>query len=281
MKFALIGAAGYVAPRHMKAIKDVGGDLVAALDPHDSVGVLDQHFPGCLYFREPERFDRWLSKNPVDYVVVCSPNYLHDAHCLMAMRNGCAVICEKPLVLNERNLDNLSEWQVRTGQKVNVILQCRLHPQAMAAKACLTDAHTFVHVEYRTPRGPWYQRSWKGDVEKSGGIATNIGIHLFDLCTWLFGDLVNDFELFLSTKMYHTEACGTFALDRATVNWFLSVDPGRPVRKFDCAEFSLDLSGGFTDLHTKSYEEILNGRGFGIEDVRPATRIVERIRKCR
>ena len=180
-KFALIGAAGYVAPRHMKAIKDVGGELVAALDPHDSVGILDSYFPDCLYFRETERFDRWLSKHPVDYVSIASPNYLHDSHCLMAMRNGADVICEKPLCNYERNIDNLAEWELKTGKKVNVILQCRLHPAAVGMKSKTSTGFYPVNVNYRTPRGQWYGRSWKSDVEKSGGLPTNIGVHLFDL----------------------------------------------------------------------------------------------------
>lgn len=274
MKFALIGAVGYVAPRHMQAINDVGGQLVAALDPHDSVGILDRYAPECLYFREPERFDRWLSKHPVDYVAVCSPNYLHDSHCLMAMRNGADVICEKPLVCNERNLDNLSDWELKTGKKVNAILQCRLHP----AVECKTHIAmpAIVNVDYRTPRGPWYLRSWKGDVEKSGGIVTNIGVHLFDLCLWMFGPW-SRFEVYDYTP---TNASGHFYTEGADIEWSLSIEPGKPKRVFAVGNENIDLTSGFTDLHTKSYQEILAGRGFSLEDARPAIRLVEAIRNA-
>lgn len=275
--FAIVGAAGYIAPRHMQAIKDVGGDLVAALDPHDSVGILDKYFPDCLYFREPERFDRWLSRNHVDYVSVASPNFLHDSHCLMAMRNGADVICEKPLVCHERNLDNLSEWEVKTGKKVNVVLQCRLHPEAVKAKIKYSNGSDYrVDVEYRVPRGNWYFASWKGDTEKSGGILANIGIHLFDLCVWLFGE--PDYEFACIFDCDRDDVEGGFDLDRADVDFRLSVGQGMPKRIFRVDGESIDLTNGFTDLHTKTYEHILAGNGFGIEDIRPATRLVEAMR---
>ncbi len=284
IKFALIGAAGYVAPRHIQAIKDVGGELVAALDPHDSVGILDKYFPGCQYFREPERFDRWLSKNQVDYVSVCSPNYLHDSHCLMAMRNGADVICEKPLTCNERNLDNLLEWEEKTGKKVNVVLQCRLHPEALKAKRSLGGGFYDVHVEYCTPRGEWYLNSWKGDVEKSGGLPTNIGIHLFDLCLWLFGE----FKYFDEAGVGPQRATGGFQTQRAHVLYLLSIQRleaeycSRMFRITSDKGFRLDLNltNGFTELHTELYKKTLAGEGFGIEDIRPATRIVEAIRNA-
>ncbi len=283
IKFALIGAAGYVAPRHIQAIKDVGGELVAALDPHDSVGILDKYFPGCQYFREPERFDRWLSKNQVDYVSVCSPNYLHDSHCLMAMRNGADVICEKPLTCNERNLDNLAEWEEKTGRKVNVVLQCRLHPEAVKAKRVLLDTSYYVQVDYCTPRGDWYLSSWKGDIEKSGGLPTNIGIHLFDMCLWLFGPSLKLSEITYSfdKKTSH----GYFRTEKAEVEWGLSIEPGKPpkrsfVVKHGLISKEIDLSNGFTDLHTELYYKTIAGYGFGIEDIRPATRIVEAIRNA-
>lgn len=277
-KFALIGAAGYVAPRHMQAIKDVGGELVAALDPHDSVGILDRHFPNCLYFREPERFDRWLSKHMVDYVSVCSPNYLHDSHCLMAIRNGADVICEKPLCNYERNIDNLAEWEIKTGKKVNVILQCRLHPEATRIKPKVAEGFYAVNVNYRTPRGSWYLHSWKGDAEKSGGLPTNIGVHLFDLCGWLFGALKENGGIEHTTRVLSDEAWGSFEMERAIVSWDLSTKQGPPARIFNVGSDSIDLTTGFTDLHTRSYENILAGNGFGIEDARPAIRIVEKIR---
>lgn len=276
IKFALIGAAGYIAPKHIQAIHDVGGDLVAALDPHDSVGRLDHYFPGCQYFREPERFDRWLSKNPVDYVSICSPNYLHDAHALMAMRNGANVICEKPLVCNERNLDNLAEWELKTDKVISVILQCRLHPEAILAKGMFMEGCHSVKVDYRTPRGAWYAQSWKGDVEKSGGLTTNIGIHLFDLCMWLFG-------YWLMYEVYEIspdEAKGSLTLHRAEVDWSLSLKQGTPKRVFKIGHKDVNLTNGFGDLHTRSYRMILDGCGFGVEEIRPATRIVENIRNA-
>lgn len=264
LKFALIGV-GYVAPRHMQAIKDVGGELVAALDPHDSVGILDRYFPRCLYFREPERFERWLYKHPVDYVSVCSPNYLHDAHCMMAMRNGASVICEKPLTITERNLEPLLEMERDTGTKVYTVLQCRLHSEAVRAKKAYTEGPYLVRVDYVTPRGPWYRYSWKGDVEKSGGIITNIGIHLFDLCYWMFGKADD-----IGKKTVHFE--------NATVNWCLGIDGSFPRRRFLVGTNPVDLTFGFNNLHTKSYREIMKGHGFGIEDARESIRIVEALR---
>jgi len=274
LKFALIGAAGYIAPKHIQAIRDVGGDLVAALDPHDSVGRLDQYFPECQYFRETERFDRWLSKNPVDYVSICSPNYLHDAHALLALRSGADVICEKPLVCHERNLDNLSDWELKTDKKVNVVLQCRLHPEAIRAKNQFSEGVYALKVDYRTPRGAWYAQSWKGDVEKSGGLTTNIGIHLFDLAMWLFGPWIQ----WQIDKLTHNEAAGSLMLDRAEMNWSLSLKQGVPKRVFRVNDIDIDLTNGFQELHTETYRRVLDGNGFGIEDIRPATRIVEAIR---
>ena len=277
LRFALIGAAGYVAPRHMKAIKDVGGELVAVLDPHDSVGVLDFMAPGCLYFRDPERFERWLLKNPVDYVSVCSPNYLHDSHCIMGLRAGADVICEKPLVCHERNIDFLSQIEEETGKSVNVVLQCRLHPEVVEARNKIKDEHTLVQVDYTTPRGPWYQYSWKGDTEKSGGLATNIGIHLFDLCSWLFGNFISNRDVI----NYSSFASGRLNLTRATVDWKLATEgTKRRSFKFDCDGMGheIDLTSGFDDLHTETYNRILSGSGYGIEEIRTATKIVEDIR---
>jgi UDP-N-acetyl-2-amino-2-deoxyglucuronate dehydrogenase len=274
LKFALIGVAGYVAPKHIQAIKDVGGELVAALDPHDSVGRLDQHFPDCQYFRETERFDRWLSKNPVDYVSICSPNYLHDAHCLLAMRSGASAICEKPLVCHERNLDNLLEWEQKTGKKVNVVLQCRLHPDAITAKEAYSEGTHFLNIDYRTPRGAWYLQSWKGDVAKSGGLATNIGIHMFDLAVWLFGNWTQ----WVVEKHAYDEISGYVSLERAECTWRLSTKPGTPSRVFQINKDQIDLTNGFQDLHIETYRQILTGNGFGVEDIRQATRLTEAIR---
>ena len=296
MKFAMTGAAGYVAPRHMAAIKAVGGNLVAVLDPHDSVGILDKDWPRCLYFREPERFDRYLSKHPVDYLVVCSPNYLHDSHCLMGLRSGAHVICEKPLVLREDNLENLSFWESETARRINVILQCRLHPASVAAKTRIASERQkmglelgySVDVDYQAPRGAWYDFSWKGDQAKSGGILSNIGIHLFDLCCWFFGDNPGGYNDPLTRKLMRLgpqrAAYGSLNFQRAKVKWRLSTALGEPKREFvitsiHSESFNVDLTNGFSDLHTKSYVEILACRGWGIEDIRPATRLVENLRE--
>jgi len=266
-RFAIIGAAGYVAPRHMKAIKEVGGELCAVLDPHDSVGILDSYFPGCLYFREPERFERWLYKNPVDYVSVCSPNYLHDAHCMMAMRNGADVICEKPVTLKVKNLDSLAQMEKKTGKKVNAVLQCRLHPEAIKAKEKYHGSGHKVHIDYITPRGKWYNYSWKGDVLKSGGVVTNIGIHLFDLCAWMFG--VEKHIVLLDKTIY---------FENAEVTWNLSTEGDKAKRIFEIDGDRIDLTNNFDTLHTLVYVRILTGCGYGIEDIRTATRITETLR---
>lgn len=273
--FILIGAAGYVAPRHMKAIKAVGGNLIAAYDPHDSVGILDTYFPDCEFFTEIERLDRYVEKiGLVDYVSIASPNYLHDAHCRWALRVGADVICEKPLVINERNLDGL--LRLENGNRVWAVLQLRLHPEAIVAKAKYNDLRKHdVKVNYASPRGRWYRHSWKGNLEKSGGLTTNIGIHLFDLVAWLFGDVY---------EVKVTESCGdciigTLRSERAWINWRLSIkqDEQRQ-RTFNIDGEDIELSDGFENFHTKVYENILNGNGFGIEDTRQAIRICEKIR---
>ena len=277
-RFAIIGAAGYVAPKHMDSIIDNGGEVVAALDPHDSVGILDSYSPSCRYFREPERFDRWLSKNHVDYVSVCSPNYLHDSHCLMAMRNGADVICEKPVVLNERNLDNLLLWESKTGKKINCILQCRLHHAISTLD--IDGSDNIVKVVYNTPRGVWYNYSWKGDIEKSGGLPTNIGIHLFDLCVFLFGDVLDDGSLEKTSIVRKEYAFGKLTLKRAVVDWDLSISCEKASRVFRINGVDIDLTSTFNDLHKKSYFNILSGNGFGLEDARSSISIVEKIRNA-
>ncbi len=293
--FALIGAAGYIAPRHMRAIRDTGNNLVCALDPYDGIGIMDSFFPAADFFTEPERFDRHLDKlrrqgdKKIDYVSICSPNYLHDAHIRMALRNGAHAICEKPLVLNPWNLDALKEIESETGRKIFTILQLRLHPvirqlreKVLAAPAGQTWE---VDLQYITSRGRWYFISWKGNREKSGGIATNIGIHFFDMLGWIFGGL-QGLELHLDRK---DKAGGQLFFERARVNWFLSVDendlPGEAVaagkrtfRKITVGGEELEFSEGFTDLHTRSYEEILAGRGFGIGEARRSIEIVSRLR---
>lgn len=294
--FALIGAAGYIAPRHMKAIKDTENTLIAALDPFDSVGIIDSFFPDAHFFTEPERFDRHLDKlrrsgiNKVDYVSICSPNYLHDAHIRMALRNDAHAICEKPLVLNPWNLDALSEIEQESGKKIYTILQLRHHPAVIALREKVlkapADKHFTVDLEYITSRGLWYHYSWKGRQEKSGGIATNIGIHFFDMLVWIFGDCTQN-----EIKQYtHDRASGKLELQKATVNWFLSINaetlPNEIKQKGKATYRSLSIDGeefefsdGFTDLHTISYQHILNGEGFGLEDARKSIEIASQIRK--
>ncbi len=293
--FALIGAAGYIAPRHMKAIKDTGNRLICALDPYDGVGIMDSYFPEADFFIEPERFDRHLDKlrrlneNKVDYVSICSPNFLHDAHIRMAVRNDTHAICEKPVVLNPWNLDALCELEQETGKHIYTILQLRLHPAIKQLKKQVEkgppDKVYDVDLKYITSRGRWYHFSWKGDIQKSGGVATNIGIHFFDMLGWVFGDLKG-----LEVKELTTErASGYLEYRQAQVNWFLSID-GRDLpenavqagkRTFRCITIEgeeLEFSEGFTDLHTELYKEILAGRGFRVEEARKSVEIAKRIR---
>lgn len=296
LKFALIGAAGYIAPRHMQAVKATQNDLVAAYDPNDSVGVIDSYFPDADFFTEFERFDRHLDKRrranggrAVDYVSICSPNYLHDAHCRFALRSGADAICEKPLVLNPWNIDGLLEVERDSGQRVHTILQLRLHPAIIALKEKVAKAAGStkydVDLTYITSRGHWYLQSWKGNNEKSGGIATNIGVHFFDMLHFIFGDLQQN-VVHLSTP---TKAAGYLEYQNARVRWFLSVDvedvPAtqreagqRTYRSITANGEEIEFSGGFTDLHTRSYEEIIAGRGFGLEANRVAINTVAAIR---
>jgi len=291
-RFALLGAAGYVAPRHMKAIKEIGGDLVAAMDPSDSVGVLDSYFPDAQFFVELERFDRHLDKlrragDPVRYVSICSPNHLHDAHVRFALHGGADAICEKPLVLNPWNIDALADVEASTGRAISTIMQLRLHPDVLALRDRLMADGDRVHevdVSYVTSRGAWYQVSWKGDTAKSGGVATNIGVHFFDLLIFLFGPVVrNVIHCRQADRM-----AGYLELERAKVRWFLSVDRGdlppsvvekqSTYRSITVDGEELELSGNFADLHATSYREILDGRGFGLDDVRPSIEIVAALR---
>jgi len=275
-KFVLIGAAGFVAPRHMKAIKDVGGDLIACLDPYDSVGVLDSYFPDCKYFSEFERFDRYCVNQDIDYTVVCSPNYLHDAHCRFGLRIGSDVICEKPLVLREHNLIDLRYVEDNTEHRIWNILQLRLSDTAIQLKKLgLSKLSGTAYLEYYTPRGDWYDYSWKSNVEKSGGIVSNIGIHLIDLLLWLFGK-----EYTISRwKNNSRSAYGMLRIGNFEIPIILSIKKGLPPRRMlsiNVDEF--DLSKNFGDLHTLSYQKILSGEGFGIEDVRPAISLCEKLR---
>lgn len=296
--FALIGAAGYIAPRHMQAIKITGNQLVAAFDPNDSVGIIDSHFPEADFFTEFERFDRHIDKlrranhsNSIDYVSICSPNYLHDSHMRFGLRSGADVICEKPLVLNPWNIDGLQEIERDSGKKVNTILQLRLHPAIIAlrdkVRAAKRDAKHEVDLSYITSRGHWYLQSWKGDLKKSGGIATNIGVHFFDMLHFIFGDLQESIVHYTS----ETKAAGYLEYEHARVRWFLSVDINdvpaaqreagqRTYRSITVDGDEIEFSGGFTELHNRSYEEILAGRGFGLEDNRTAVTAVANIRNA-
>lgn len=296
-RFALIGAAGYIAPRHMAAIRNTGNELIAALDPNDSVGIIDSYFPDADFFTEFERFDRHIDKKRregagIDYASICSPNYLHDSHVRSVLRSDANAICEKPLVLNPWNIDGLIALEGETGHRVDTILQLRVHPAIMALREQILseskDTKHEVDLTYITSRGHWYQQSWKGDVKKSGGIATNIGVHFFDMLHFIFGQLQEN-------KVHaneDTRAAGYLEYEHARVRWFLSIDLNdvpEPVRAQGQRTFrsitvdgqEIEFSGGFTDLHTRSYEEILAGRGFGLEDNRVAIETVAHIRNSR
>ncbi len=297
--FAITGVAGYIAPRHLKAIKDTGNELVAALDPHDSVGILDSFFSNASFFKEFERFDRHLEKlkressdKAIDYLTICSPNFLHDAHIRLALRLGADAICEKPLVLNLWNIDALAELEAETGKKVYNILQLREHKAAKALKAKVENDNVKtkynITLNYITSRGEWYDHSWKGDEEKSGGVATNIGVHFFDLLTWIFGKVQNN-HLYIKEPR---RVSGLLELKNANVKWFLSLDKNdlpkeavqrgmRTYRSLLINNEEFNFSNGFTDLHTKVYESILNGNGYGIEEVRQSIEIVNTIRNTK
>lgn len=297
--FALIGAAGYIAPRHLKAIKETGNNLVAALDPYDCVGIMDSYFPNADFFTEPERFDRHLDKlrrknegNQIQYVSICSPNYLHDAHIRLALRNGCHAICEKPIVLNPWNVDALQEIEKESGKKIYTILQLRHHPSIIELKKMVDegpkDKIYNIDLTYMTSRGKWYFISWKGALEKSGGVATNIGVHFFDMLGWIFGKVV-DLHV---TESKPDKVSGFLELERARVKWKLSLDVNdiptailekgqRTYRSITIEGREIEFSGGFTDLHTISYQSILDGKGFGLEDARNSIDIVHKIRNAK
>jgi UDP-N-acetyl-2-amino-2-deoxyglucuronate dehydrogenase len=291
--FALIGAAGYIAPRHMEAIQATGNTLVAAYDKHDSVGILDRYFPDAAFFTEFERFDRHLEKlrqngEQVDFVSICSPNYLHDAHIRFALRIGANAICEKPMVLNPWNVEALASIEKESIGRIYNILQLRLHPSVMALKEkvqSMPDKIWDIKLDYITSRGQWYLHSWKGDMSKSGGIATNIGVHFFDMLIWIFGRVqemqVNNHE--------DTDASGVMKLEKANVNWHLSIDAEklpkecadsgqRTFRALTIDEEQFEFSQGFTDLHIQSYQDILSGKGVGVMEALPSIEVVEKIR---
>ena len=295
--FSLLGAAGYIAPRHFKAIKETNNLLIAALDKFDSVGVLDSYFPNADFFTEFERFDRHIEKlkrnhTKLDYVSICTPNYLHDSHIRMALRRGADAICEKPLVLNPWNVDALMDIEKESGQKINTILQLRLHPSIIALKNKVMSAHKKekydIDLTYITSRGKWYDISWKGDESKSGGIATNIGVHFYDMLSWIFGE-VQENVVHLIAK---DKSSGYLEFKNARVRWFLSINENdlpvhikekgqRTYRSIAIDNEELEFSSGFTDLHTKSYEHILSGEGFGLEEAQKSIQIVHNIRNTR
>lgn len=295
--FVMIGAAGYIAPRHLKAIKDTGNNLVAAMDKFDSVGIIDSYFPNTHFFTEFERFDRFVDKTirtgtKVDYTTVCTPNYLHDAHIRFGLRHKSDVICEKPLVLNPWNIDALKEMENEYGSKVWNIFQLRLHPAIIALREKVKNAHKDKIFEfdltYITSRGNWYYTSWKGDLTKSGGIATNIGVHFYDMLSWIFGD-VKENKVHVHT---HDRAAGLLEFDKAKVRWFLSINEDtlpdeakaagkRTFRSMNIEGEEIEFSDGFTDLHTKSYENIISGNGFGLDEAYPSIRIVHDIRHAK
>lgn len=291
--FALIGAAGYIAPRHMQAIKAVGGDLRVAYDPNDSVGIIDSHFPQAHFFTEFERFDRHVDKlqrrgEHLDYISICSPNYLHDAHIRFGLRSGSDVICEKPLVLNPWNIDGLAEIEQQTGRKVNTILQLRLHPaiQSLKERVAQSNERHSVDLTYITSRGRWYHASWKGDDAKSGGVATNIGVHFFDMLAYVFGPLQSQ----TASLRQPERAGGLLSYEKADIRWFLSVDANdlpdsvkgkkTTYRSITMDGEEVEFSEGFTDLHTRSYQEILAGRGYGLDDVRFCVEVVSEFRNA-
>ena len=297
-KFALMGVAGFVAPRHIQAIKETNNELVAAFDPNDSVGIIDSYFPKTHFFTEFERFDRHLEKlrlekeEPVDFVSICTPNYLHDAHIRFALRNNADAICEKPLVLNPWNAEKLMSMEQQSSNKINTILQLRLHPSIVKLKEIIANQpNEKIHdidLTYITSRGNWYYASWKGSLEKSGGICSNIGIHFFDMLIWIFGDVIkNTVHL-----MEHDRASGVLQLKNANIRWFLSINEHvlpdlvkkngqRTFREITIDGEKFEFSKGFTDLHTLSYKNILSGNGFGVSETLKSLELAYNLRHTR
>ena len=296
--FIIIGAAGYIAPRHMKAIKETNNDLIAAYDPYDGIGIIDSYFPDASFFTEFERIDRFVdllkseARKSIDYVSICSPNYLHDSHIRFALRNNSHAICEKPLVLNTWNIDRLIKFEQEYNKKVYTILQLRYHPSIIKLKNKVNkilktnqDKVFDIDLTYMTSRGQWYLYSWKGDISKSGGIATNIGVHFFDMLSWIFGDCI---DLQTNVKKEDVNA-GILKFKNANVRWFLSINSKyliqncgdkdlKTFRSISVDNQEVEFSDGFTDLHTTSYIDILKGKGFGLEDAKPSIEIVSKIR---
>ncbi len=292
-RFALVGAAGYVAERHMKAIKETGNELICASDHFDVMGRMDSYFPEADFFLEHENLDKYMDDlrregNPIDYVSICTPNYMHPSHIRFALRNGANAICEKPLVIFPQDMHIITDIEAETGKKVNTVLQLRYHPAILSLKSEIEAAGDKMHeidLSYITTRGKWYLQSWKGDVNKSGGVATNIGIHFFDMITWIFGDVKENI-----VHLYNPDkAAGFLQLEKARVRWFLSLDYHdlpqyatergmRTFRSITVDRKEIEFSGGFTDLHTVTYQNILNGNGFGIEDARESIELTDFVR---
>lgn len=292
-RFVIIGAAGFVAERHIRAIKETGNEVVAAMDPFDVMGRMDSYFPDAEFFSAEDELTAFLQQcqkeqRPVDFISICSPNYLHFKHIGLALTNGCNVICEKPLVIQASDLDKIKKLEEETGKKVYTVLQLRYHPAIIQLKNDVNSEASgsyFVNLTYITSRGKWYARSWKGDPAKSGGAATNIGIHFFDMLSWIFGSVKkNEVKFYESAK-----TSGILILERATVNWFLSIDPAdlpdeainrgqRTWRSVTINGKEIEFSDGFTDLHTETYRQILAGNGFGVEDARESIGLTELIR---
>ena len=294
--FALIGVAGYIAVRHLKAIQETDNNLVAALDVYDSVGIIDSYFPDTDFFVEFERFDRHIDKlrregHQVDFISICSPNYLHDSHIRFALRSQADAICEKPLVLNPWNFEGLADYEKEMGKKVFNVLQLRLHPSIIALREKIkNDPDDKIHdidLTYITSRGNWYHYSWKGNLQKSGGIATNIGIHFFDMLIWIFGDVKEN----KTHKLEENKASGYLELEKARIRWYLSIDANdlpqavkekgqRTYRCITMDEEEIEFSDGFTDLHTQTYREILSGKGFALEESKKSIEVVYTIRNA-
>ena len=294
--FALIGVAGYIAVRHLKAMRETHNNLVAALDLYDSVGIIDSYFPDTDFFVEFERFDRHIDKlrregKQVDYISICSPNYLHDSHIRFALRSQANAICEKPLVLNPWNFEGLADYEKDTGKKVFNVLQLRLHPSIKALRDKIRkgpkDKIHDIDLTYITSRGNWYHYSWKGNLQKSGGIATNIGIHFFDMLIWIFGDVTQN----ITHRLEEDKASGYLELEQARIRWFLSIDANdlpaavkekgqRTFRSITMDDEEIEVSHGFTDLHTRTYEEILAGNGFALEESKKSIEVVYSIRNA-
>jgi len=280
MRFGLIGCAGYIAPRHLQAIKDIGGDLVCALDKSDSVGILDRYFKNVEFFTEFERFDRYCDQlrrvAPLDFISICSPNYLHDAHCRFALRAGANAICEKPLVIKEKNILPLVEFEKEYGKRIYPILQLRYHEKIIELKNAIEHKQYKITLNYFTPRGNWYHRSWKADIEKSGGLLMNIGVHFIDMLIWLYGDVVS----YCVNEYTDTDFIGSILFEKAEVNCHLSINQKLAVKRELIVDGNqIDFTSGFSELHTICYKNIIEGNGFGLADTIKAISFISKIKR--